>query len=72
MIMHFPMICMPVGREVAVYCATHLADIIKSCFCGDLGKAMKDAFMKCDRLVIEQEAVQEMKTYDHDEMSADE
>lgn len=59
------------GREVAVYCATHLADIIKSSEAysqGDLKQAMKDAFMKCDRLVTEREAIEEMKTYDEDEM----
>lgn len=63
------------GREVAIYCATHLADIIKSTAAydqGNLGQAMKDAFMQCDRLLKEKEAIAEMKKYDEDEISEEE
>lgn len=63
------------GREVAVYCATHLADTIKSTAAygqGDLGQAMKDAFMQCDRFLKEKEAIAEMKKYDEDEISEEE
>ena len=62
------------GQEVATYCATHLPDIIRSCYSNrDLGQAMKDAFMKCDRIVMEHDAIMEMKTYHvKDEVSADE
>ncbi len=61
-----------VGREVAMYCASHMPDIIHSCNCGNIEQALKDAFMKCDRMVIEEEAVQEMKTYDEDEIPENE
>ena len=47
-----------------MYCATHMPDIIRACYRGDIGKALKDAFMKCDRMVIEEDAVKEMRTYD--------
>jgi len=62
------------GQEVATYCATHLPDIIRSCYSNrDLGQAMKDAFMKCDRIVMEPDAIMEMRTYnDKDEVSPDE
>ena len=60
------------GAEVARYCAIHLADIIKSCDCGDIGQALKNAFMKCDRLVTEEAAVKEMKTLDEDEIPPEE
>ena len=63
------------GREVALYCAAHLADYIKSAEAyshGDLGQAMKDAFMKCDRMLKEKEVIEEMKKYDEDEISEEE
>ena len=63
------------GREVAVYCASHLADIIKSTTAysqGNIEQALRDAFMECDKLITEKEAIQEMKTYDEDEISEEE
>lgn len=63
------------GREVAVYCATHLAEIIKSTTAygdGNVGQAMKDAFMQCDRLLTERETIEEMKKYDEDVISEEE
>ncbi len=63
------------GKEVAVYCATHLADMIKSTAAyreAGLPQAMKDAFMQCDRLLKEKEAINEMKKYDEDEIPAEE
>lgn len=63
------------GREVAMYCAAHLPDIVKSTLAysqGDTGQAMKDAFMQCDRLVLEREAIEEMKKYDEEEIPEEE
>ena len=60
---------------MAVYCATHLADLIKSAEAyhqGNIGQAMKDAFMHCDRMLTEKEAIDEMKKYDEDEIPKDE
>ena len=52
------------GKEVAIYCAAKLGDIIKatnSYSKGDICQALKDAFMKCDEIVMKPETVQEMK-----------
>ena len=52
------------GKEVAMYCATKLGDVIKSTASyakGDMSLALKEAFMKCDELVLKPETVQEMK-----------
>ena len=60
---------------MAIFCASHLADIIKSTAAydeGDLGQAMKDAFMQCDRMLKEKEAIEEMIKYDEDEIPAEE
>lgn len=65
----------PAGREVAVYCANHLANIIKSTPAyshGNLEQALKDGFMQCDRIVMQDKAIQEMKTYDEDEIPVEE
>lgn len=65
----------PPGKEVAVYCAAHLGDIIKSMAAyseGDLPQAMKDAFMQCDKLIKEDEAIEEMRQYDENEIPAEE
>ncbi len=53
----------------------HLADIIKSTEAyrqGSVEQAMKDAFMQCDRLTTEENAIEEMRKYDEDEMSNEE
>jgi hypothetical protein len=58
-----------------MYCATHLGDVIKSTAAygeGNLAQAMKDAFMECDKLIKEKEAIAEMKKYDEDEIPAEE
>ena len=63
------------GKEVAAYCATHLADIIKATPAygqGDLGQAMKNAFMQCDRKLKEKEVIEEMKKWDEDEIPVEE
>lgn len=39
---------------------------------GDLAQAMKEAFMQCDRIIREKEAIQEMKQYDEEEIPVDE
>ena len=60
------------GREVAVYCAAHLGDITKATKAystGDIGLALKDAFMKCDNIIVAEEAVKEMKKIVEDDMS---
>lgn len=60
---------------MATYCATHLPEIIKATEAysqGDLGRAMKDAFMKCDVLITEKSAIEEMKRYDEDVISEEE
>ena len=65
----------PPGKEVAVYCAVHLGDIIKSMAAyseGNLPQAMKDAFMQCDKLLKEDEAIEEMRQYDEDEIPTEE
>lgn len=49
---------------MAIYCAAKLGDIIKSTESynkGDISQALKDAFMKCDEIILKPEAVQEMK-----------
>lgn len=58
-----------------MYCATHLGDIIKSTAAygeGDIAQAMKDAFMQCDKLIKGKEAIEEMKTYDEDQIPPEE
>lgn len=60
------------GREVAVYCAAHLGEIIKATEAysnGDISQALKDAFMKCDDIIIKEDAVKEMKKIVEDDMS---
>ena len=60
---------------MATYCATHLADFIKATEAygqGDLGQAMKDAFMRCDEMLKEKEVIEEMRRYDEDEVSEEE
>lgn len=53
-----------IGKEVALYCAAKLGGIIKSTKSyakGDISQALKDAFMKCDEIIMKPEIVQEMK-----------
>lgn len=60
------------GREVAVYCATHLGEIIKateSYSKGNVSQALRDAFMKCDDIIVKEDAVKEMKKIVEDDMS---
>ena len=35
-------------------------------------QGLKDAFMDCDRLIMEMEAIKEMKSYDEDVIDEDE
>ena len=57
-----------------MYCAEKLGDIIKSTDSynkGDMSRALKDAFMKCDEIVMKAEAIQEMKKMINTETSAE-
>ena len=52
------------GREVALYCSTHLPEMItltEAYQAGNLEEALKEAFMECDHKVLTKEAIQEMK-----------
>lgn len=63
-----------IGKEVALYCAAKLGDIIKSTESyrkGDISQALKDAFMKCDEMIMKPETVQEMKEMMNAEISAE-
>lgn len=56
-----------------MYCAEKLGDIIKSTDSynkGDMSQALKDAFMKCDEIVMKAETIQEMKKMISTETSA--
>ena len=47
-----------IGKEVALYCAAKLGGIIKSTKSyakGDISQALKDAFMKCDEIIMKPE-----------------
>ena len=62
-----------VGKEVALYCASKLGDIIKSTESyhkGDISQALRDAFMKCDEVITSPETIQEMKEMMNAEISA--
>lgn len=59
---------------MALYCAAKLGDIIKSTESyhkGDVSQALKDAFMKCDEMIMKPETVQEMKEMMNAENSAE-
>ena len=65
---------MYVGKEVALYCASKLGDIIKSTESyrkGDVSQALKDAFMICDKVITNPETIQEMKEMMNAEISAE-
>ncbi len=57
------------GKEVAVYCADKMGDLIKSTGAykeGDIGQALKDAFINCDRQLLLPEIAQELKKIAND------
>ena len=59
---------------MAIYCAAKLGDVIKSTESyhkGDISQALKDAFMKCDEMIMEPETVQEMKRMVNAEVMAE-
>ena len=59
---------------MAVYCAAKLGDVIKSTESyrkGDVSQALKDAFMKCDEMIMKPEIIQEMKEMMKAEVSAE-
>lgn len=52
------------GKEVAVYCSVKLGDIIKSMDAyghGDIDKALKDAFLHCDEMLLGPDVIRNMK-----------
>lgn len=52
------------GKEVAVYCATHIPSMLASSpglGAGEYGRALQEVFMECDRALLTEEAVHEMQ-----------
>jgi len=63
------------GKEVALYSALHLPDLIassESYKSQNLEQALKDAFMLCDRQVLGEEAIAEMKSMLQDSIQEEE
>ena len=53
-----------IGREVAAYCARHIPLMLAastSLKTKNYDKALKEVFLECDRVLLSEEAVEEMK-----------
>ena len=59
----------PAGKEVAVYCANKMGEMIKSTEAykkGDMAWALKDAFVDCDKKLLLPEVSKELKRIAND------
>ena len=66
--------CPNAGKEVAVYCSVKLGDIIQSMVAyreGDIDKALKDAFMHFDELLLGPDVIKEMKQIAKNDLAED-
>ncbi len=69
-----PSLHTPIGKEVALYCASNLAGMITSTEAyatNDQEAALKKAFMECDAKLLTKGAIREMKALIHLDDSED-